>query len=302
MIEDTTWYVYEERDGDWSYVTVNINWPGGDREEFTLEEMEKNWPMFHLTGSDKNYIIDQFGITDEITIQELYNTYINKIRPIIYDEMFNYFGSDDIISESVDRRKIYLDNIIEWLKEDTIFDHLNEYIRFIGGGDGRHKVIDIRPLITLSEKATDYFWDHVRDNYGLDEDEIMYVVGRFVYYLVNEAMKNRPITESTDRVHQFLDKVLDFLKDDTYFTPDDPRAPRGNDFIKLPFFDNPIPVKTYTFHTGYDLLMVLTDIPYPIQFERYCIDNYGLDKNSLKTIWEVYSGYLLGLVSKKYNR
>lgn len=300
MIEDTTWDVYEGEDGDWSYVMVDIDWPGGDREEFTLEDMENDWPMFHLTGVDKNYIIDQFGITDEITIQELYNTYINKIRPIIYDEMFNYFGSDDIISESVDRRKIYLDNIIEWLKEDTIFDHLNEYIRFIGGGDGRHKVIDIRPLITLSEKATDYFWDHVRDNYGLDEDEIMYVVGRFVYYLVNEAMKNRPITESTDRVHQFLDKVLDFLKEDTIFAPNILGFDNGDDdFIKLPFFDNPIPVKTRMYQTGYDLLMVLTDTPYPIQFERYCIDNYGLDKNSLKTIWEVYSGYLVELVSKK---
>lgn len=205
MIEDTTWDVYEDEDGDWSYVMVNIHWPGGDIEEFTLEDMGADWPRFHLTGVDKDYIINQFGITDEITIQELYNRYIKKLRPFIYDEMFNY-GSGDVIYES------------------------------------------------------------------------------------------------TDRVHQFLDKVLDFLKDDTYFTPDDPRAPRGNDFIKLPFFDNPIPVKTQIFHTGYDLLMVLTDTPYPVRFERYCIDNYGLDKNSLKTIWEVYSGYILELVSKKYNR
>ena len=82
MIEDTTWDVYEEYEDDWSYVMVAIDWPGGDREEFRIEDVEIEWPKFHLTGLDINYIINQFGISDEITIQELYNTYINKIRQL----------------------------------------------------------------------------------------------------------------------------------------------------------------------------------------------------------------------------
>jgi hypothetical protein len=52
--------------------------------------MEKDWDMFHTNGNDDSYIKDNFGITEKWIIQELYDRYIKKLRPIIYEEMKNF--------------------------------------------------------------------------------------------------------------------------------------------------------------------------------------------------------------------
>lgn len=90
MIEDTKWDVYMEEEEDWEYVQVTIYWPGGDSEEYKTVDMEKDWGMFHTGGSDESYIKNNFGITEIWIIQELYNRYIKKLRPIIYEEMKNF--------------------------------------------------------------------------------------------------------------------------------------------------------------------------------------------------------------------
>jgi hypothetical protein len=90
MIEDTKWDVHMEHEDDWEYVEVSIYWPGGDRDEYKLSDMEVEWDMFHTGERDIDYIKNNFGISEKWIIQELYNRYINKLRPIIYGEM-KYF-------------------------------------------------------------------------------------------------------------------------------------------------------------------------------------------------------------------
>lgn len=94
MIEDTKWDVYEEHeDGDeydWSYVMVTLYYPGGEYENYRMEEMERDWDRFNLYDGDVQYVKDHFGIDQKWIIEELYNRYIKKLRPIIYEEMKNY--------------------------------------------------------------------------------------------------------------------------------------------------------------------------------------------------------------------
>jgi acetolactate synthase regulatory subunit len=90
MIQDTTWFIFMENVDGTEEVRVEITFPSGDADEFPIDEMEVDWEQFFMNGSDIVYLEDQFGITEIWIIQELYNRYINKLRPIIYEEMVNY--------------------------------------------------------------------------------------------------------------------------------------------------------------------------------------------------------------------
>ena len=90
MIQDTTWDVHMEYEEDWEYVEITINYPGGDRDDYKIDMVEKEWDMFHIGERDIVYIENNFGITERWIMQELYNRYINKLRPILYNEMINF--------------------------------------------------------------------------------------------------------------------------------------------------------------------------------------------------------------------
>lgn len=91
MISDTKWDVYMEYEEDWAYVQVTMYWPGGDHEDYKTSDFEVVWEKFIMGDIDRKYLEQHFGITEEWIKQELYNRYIHKLRPIIYEEMINYF-------------------------------------------------------------------------------------------------------------------------------------------------------------------------------------------------------------------
>ena len=90
MISDTTWYIFMDFGDGTEEVRVEITFPSGDADEFQMSDMEVEWDQFYMNETDKDYLEDQFGITERWITQELYNRYINKLRPIIYEEMVNY--------------------------------------------------------------------------------------------------------------------------------------------------------------------------------------------------------------------
>jgi hypothetical protein len=93
MVQDTTWDIFMEELGEDDlerHVRVEITFPSGDSDEFQMDEMEVDWEQFFLNETDRDYLEEQFGITQRWITQELYNRYINKLRPIIYEEMINY--------------------------------------------------------------------------------------------------------------------------------------------------------------------------------------------------------------------
>jgi hypothetical protein len=92
MVQDSSWYIFMDMgDDDGSeHVRVEITFPSGDTDEFQMDDMEVEWDQFFMNETDKDYLEDQFGITERWITQELYNRYINKLRPIIYEKMINY--------------------------------------------------------------------------------------------------------------------------------------------------------------------------------------------------------------------
>lgn len=87
MIQDSRWiYFYETEDGI-DHLNVEITFPGGESEEYPIGDIEEDWEKYYINESDRVYLEEQFGITERWIIQELYNRYINKLRPIIYEDM-----------------------------------------------------------------------------------------------------------------------------------------------------------------------------------------------------------------------
>lgn len=88
MIKDTVWETDLNMDDTGiGYTVVTIYWPSGEVEEYSLKDFAEEWEKFYMTGYDIQYLNDEFTIYDDDVIQELYNRYIKKLRPIIYEDI-----------------------------------------------------------------------------------------------------------------------------------------------------------------------------------------------------------------------
>ena len=102
------------------------------------------------------------------------------------------------------------------------------------------------------------------------------------------------LNESEDRMDRFVDKVLQFLKDDTYQI--------GKDLIHVPFLDDPVSIsyKNKRVHTVIEIIMYVDEPPKP--FTHYCIDTYGLDPQIINSLWDQYRIFLMGNFHKLTKR
>lgn len=93
------------------------------------------------------------------------------------------------------------------------------------------------------------------------------------------------LNESDERMDRFVDKVLEFLKDDTYQI--------GEDLIHVPFLDDPVSIsyKNKRVHTVIEIIMYVDEPPKP--FTRYCVDTYGLDPQYINSVWDQYRIFLM---------
>jgi hypothetical protein len=110
-------------------------------------------------------------------------------------------------------------------------------------------------------------------------------------YIYENVFQNRilqkkfNLNESEERMDRFVDKVLQFLKDDTYSI--------GEDLIHVPFLDQPVSIsyKNRRSHTVIDIIMFIEEPPKP--FTHYCIETYGLDPQYINLIWIQYRVFLM---------
>jgi hypothetical protein len=110
-------------------------------------------------------------------------------------------------------------------------------------------------------------------------------------YIYENVFENRilqkkfNINESDERMDRFVDKVLQFLKDDTYQI--------GEDLIHVPFLDQPVSIsyKNRRSHTVIDIIMFIEEPPKP--FTHYCIETYGLDPQYINLLWIDYRVFLM---------
>jgi hypothetical protein len=93
------------------------------------------------------------------------------------------------------------------------------------------------------------------------------------------------LNESDERMDRFVDKVYQFLIDDTYKI--------GEDLIRVPFLDEPVSIsyKSKRVHTVIEILMYVDEPPKP--FTHYCIDTYGLDPQTINSLWVKYREFLM---------
>jgi hypothetical protein len=111
------------------------------------------------------------------------------------------------------------------------------------------------------------------------------LVDMVMEYIYKTIFKNNSLNESEDRMDRFVDKVLQFLKDDTYQI--------GEDLIRVPFLDQPVSIsyKSKRVHTVIEIIMFIEEPPKP--FTHYCIETYGLDSQIINLLWIDYRVFLM---------
>ena len=224
-------------------------------------------------GGFIEHIDESFGITSVEDIVYLWETYKDVMRDIV-------FGKEDI-NESVDSKKIYLDKIVQYIIDDTIIDYDEGEVKYpyysnillINNGRLPFSVHSFRP-----------FSIYCNDMYGLGIEEIQYVWKEYK----NKLIGGEYINESVDRKNDYLDKVVDFLMDDTevgtgWFNPPyyigNGRSTAGRTGFRSVYLHT-FGLLDYTTYSGLDSQL--------IYFNSFCKNNYGLTEEETKIVWERY--------------
>lgn len=168
--------------------------------------------------------------------------------------------------------KKYLIKIVGYLLEDTIIDYDNTTIQLVGS--------DLEYDIEfIHDEFFSMLWDMLKDNYGLNGDEIVYVFGNYLYQINKKIKLPGSINESVDNKEIYLDKIVDYMIEDTTINPREILFP----FMTKPYLRSPYSSpQNFPFHFFFEV------------FYKYCQDTYGLtDMYETFDIWEKYKTRLI---------
>ena len=123
--------------------------------------------------------------------------------------------------------------------------------------------------ITLSDMILEYIYENVFQN-----------------KILQRGISLNGINESEVRMDRFMEKILQFLIDDTYYIEDN--------LIQLPFTNKTVSIHYTNTYTEWSILDVITYIQEPPKsFTNYCVDTYGLDSESISLVWDKYRVFLM---------
>ena len=216
---------------------------------------------------DVKEILGKFGYDDERYykfIMKLYNSLVNSITETDKSDdritiKINLFGHTD---HSVFGLTIYDDNFDDRDNDFKIFSEA--YTTYI-----------LKGCISLVSEVIPN--GHVLGIMLTD------MVLKYIYERWFQSGYN--INESESKEDRFLDKVYQFLIDDTY------EIKRNK--IKLPFLNVNVSIKHDTI-SKYSILDVITYPSVPHMFVKYCDITYGLDLKQITILWNRYKEYLMG--------
>lgn len=84
LYQDTKYRFLYDYDDE---IRVIITWPTESGEQdYNIWDME-DWDVFYYDDKDLNYMDKHYGITDEDLIEKIFNTYIQRLAPVIYKKM-----------------------------------------------------------------------------------------------------------------------------------------------------------------------------------------------------------------------
>jgi hypothetical protein len=170
--------------------------------------------------------------------------------------------------------KKHLNKIVEYLLEDTIIHYDNYQSIQLIGSDTEYEIESLS-----DSEFFNMMFDKLEKDYGLNSDDCLYVYGNYLYQIHNKIKLHGSINESVDSKEIYLDKIVDYMVEDTTMTPKEILFP----FMTKPYLRSPYGrPERFPFHFFYEV------------FTQYCSDNYGLTENESYSVWEKYKTILIG--------
>jgi hypothetical protein len=209
-----------------------------------------------------------YGLTEDES-QYIWEQYRNVIRNNTITESIN---------ESVDRmsRKDYLEKILQFLVDDTFID-FDRYVWVPPFIYPQHN------FSFTSFPSSISFNTHIKDNYGLTKNEIKNLWGLYKTTIINKLSKYRYVNESVNRKDDYLNRVTQFIVDDTVVE----YTSYGTIKFIPPFFKG---YRYYEYEKNEEFILPFYS---PLEFTEYCNNLYGLsDMKTIFTVWGKYKKLL----------
>jgi hypothetical protein len=262
ILEDT---VIERRVDD-NY--INFPFFDGDDKFYPLSMEFLPTNFFYKPVSFYEYCRDMYGLTEDES-QYIWEQYRNVIRNNTITESIN---------ESVDRmsRKDYLEKILQFLVDDTFID-FDRYVWVPPFIYPQHN------FSFTSFPSSISFNTHIKDNYGLTKNEIKNLWGLYKTTIINKLSKYRYVNESVNRKDDYLNRVTQFIVDDTVVE----YTSYGTIKFIPPFFKG---YRYYEYEKNEEFILPFYS---PLEFTEYCNNLYGLsDMKTIFTVWGKYKKLL----------
>lgn len=236
--------------------------------------------------------------------QSMYNTFANYDFNKYCQEVFSIYDEGEIlymweryrklldfkmrnmtINESGDKRKRFLDKVVDFIFKDTGIDGSERYVSYPWDPE--------TPLLFNSKTdlyfSYEYFRDYVIETYGLTlMDEMVYVWEEYRRRISDKLSTGDMINESDDKKQVYLNKVVDWLVRDTevdvnhnWFSPIYyyPGSTSGRTSFKS-VYEHTFGVSRDNYYSGLDTQL--------IYFNHYCKEQYGLTGEETKIVWYDY--------------
>lgn len=250
---------------------------------------DANLDYFFHKGRYSQYCKDNYGLTHEESLY-VWGIYIDMIK----EKINNRGGS---INESDDRRKNFLDKVVDFLVKDTKVDYEDREIFFpftlkkslrqnTDNATSFHKILFHKDsIIPLGG-----FMEYIEEMYGItDIKDVSYVWGKYKdvmrYIVFGNDPTNEPIYESEDKRKGYLNKIIVLLVTGTIIDWKEER-------VRFPFLPE------YNFAFFQYPFTTLGKVPTHL-FTEYCKEQYGLTEDEVEYVWKFYVDTILGEYNNK---
>jgi len=246
--------------------------------EYGLYINDANLDYFFHMSRYTQYCKDNYGLSHHESLY-VWGIYIKIIKEKIKT-------NGESLNESDDRRKNFLDKVVDFLVKDTKVDYEDRQLFFpftqkrstrrnTDNSTPFHKIIfDKDSIIPLGG-----FMEYIEEMYGITtREEISYVWGKYKdvmrYNVFGNDPTNEPIYESIEGKERILlDRILKYLIDDTIVDHD-----KGK--VTFPFFLQVLPsMPKHCFNVNSTS---------SLSFSQYCKYTYGLNDDEVIYLYPKY--------------
>ena len=196
-----------------------------------------------------------------------------------------------------EKRKRFLDKILNWFVDDTVIDRENRtwFPSFLDNLDLFDYYLNPTDISKLSLFPIVRFYDYCRKTYDLSVEEIEYLWSKYSTIILDKFNNEKPLNESVDK----LEKYFNYVTDDLVKRTKHWRHP-GNPLhvgVMFPFYYDEIEF----YYDEYELeewlhrgwLVGSDDI-------KYLMSNYGLTEDECRRVMDMYGIKLATLLISEY--